>query len=429
MAARTRRFLLVAGLVGALTVAPVSAAHAAYDDPLTKTDGAGLTWHATSAAAIQKLDDALPNVDVAAVLDSANHPMTSCTSTEAKALPIKPASTVHHCWDSGDAGTTAWVPQGITTSGDADDDGAWGADRAMLSGWHYNHHDPADDSQWNGNNDRYNDARVAFIDYNDPKAPTYRWVYLVVPRDGGNTFSAAEGHTGGMVWYGDKLYVTEVGNRGTAIRVFSMSHILQANSAASDQIGQTGGEYAAYGYQYVMTQVGRYDYAGGTCTMDHDDQVPCFASISLDRSTSPDSLVSTEYFSDQSKRGRLYRYAMGADYLLKTDAGGTAASVEAYHSGVGNMQGVLSRNGKWYVAHSSIDKFGQLWAQNTSSSVSARCGSPATTQCWAKHPEALTYNVASDLVFSQTEWAPSDCSGSGQECGRVVFGVPFGAFG
>ena len=67
------------------------------------------------------------------------------------------------CWDSDRAESAAWVPQGITTSGDADDDGLWGADKIILSGWH------GTDTLG-----RSNDARVMFINYNNPSAPAYR---------------------------------------------------------------------------------------------------------------------------------------------------------------------------------------------------------------------------------------------------------------
>ena len=364
------------------------------------------------------------------MLDSANHPMPDCGGPEDSSLPVEPRATEKLCWDSGDADTEAWNPQGITTSGDADDDGAWGPDKLVLSAWNFRTTGvPADDADWNGNNERHNDARVAFIDYTDPEAAKYRWVYLAKPRDDGRTFSAAEAHVGGMAWYGDKLYVTEVGNRGTAIRVFSTKHILQTTSAAGDQIGKTGEAYAAYGYQYVMPEIGYYSYAGGKCTMESDTGQACFSAISLDRSTSPDSLVSTEYFADQELHGRLYRFDMGPDYLLKADAGGAVSSVQAFRSYVGNMQGVVSRNDDWFVAHSSATRPGSLWRQNTEESVAATCGDPATDACWSMHPEALTYNAATDMLWSQTEWSRGDCQAvePKQDCGRVVYGVPFDA--
>ncbi|VVJ22428.1 Secreted protein [Amycolatopsis camponoti] len=407
---RTPKVLLLALAVVAGALAWPGTAGAAYSDPLTTTTKQNLVWHATPAAALTALDNALPNVSLNTVVNDTSYAMTGCTSAEKAALPKAPAATKSLCWDSERAGSTTWVPQGITTSGDADDDGMWGADKVILSGWH------GTDALG-----RYNDARIQAVNYNDPAAAAHRMMYLAVPNSTGSSFSAAKAHMGGMAWLGDKIYVTAVGNTSTAIRVFSTKHILQLTDTTSDAIGKTSAGYAAYTYKYAMMQVGYYTYAGGTCSMASDTGVPCFSSISLDRSTSPASIVTTEYFSDQSLHGRLYRFPMGTDYLLT----GTAA--EAFRSSVGNMQGVLSHDGKWYVAHSSATINGQLWAQTTAASTAATCGS--TSACWAVHPEALTYDWSTGLVWSQSEWSTADCQAQSQTCGRSVFAVPLSSLG
>lgn len=394
----------------ATTAYPGTAAVAAYSDPLTSysTTGLGLVWHSTPATAIQALDNALPNVSVATVLSSANHPMRTCDSTETAALPIAPVATAAMCWDTVDAAGTVWNPQGITTSGDADNDGAWGANTVLLSGWQYT----VDDG-------RRNDARVAFIDYTNPASAAYRWVYLVAPDSTGSTFAAAKAHAGGMIWYGDKLLVSAAGNSNVAIRVFSMSHILQATDGAAT-IGKTSSGYAAYGYQYVMPQVGYYTYADGDCDLSTNTAIPCFSSLSLDRSTSPDSLVTAEYFAN-GLGGRVARYSFGADYLLAANASNGVAATQAYQTGVANMQGVLSWGGRWYFAHSSATSNGQLWrGAPGQAGVSKTCTNPGSSDymCWAMHPEALTYFLATGLVWSVTEW-PNQ---------RVVFAVPLTSF-
>ncbi|ROT32814.1 hypothetical protein EF879_06395 [Micromonospora sp. HM5-17] len=404
---------IVAGVLAvAGVVLPTTPAQAAYADPLVAVSRSkmGLTWHAESAAAIDALDAALPNVGVATVLDDGNRAMTTCNSEELAALPIAPTATTKWCFNTEDATTEAWAPQGLTSSGDADDDGAWGAKRAILSGWVYA----------NTAHARYNDAKVAFIDYTNPNAPVYRWVYLVDPNSTGSNFTAAKTHIGGMVWYGDKLIVNAVGNGSVALRVFSMSHILRTTSSAA-RIGKGSDGWAAYGYKYVMPQIGYYTYSSGACSMSSDTAVPCFSSISLDRSTSPDSLVTAEYFSDQTKRGRLIRYPFGADFLLPA----SATPTEAYASAVGNQQGVLSFNGRWYVAHSSATLHGQLWrfTPDGTPGVSKTCtiDGATTRTCWSLHPEALTYWFETGMVWSITEWSRNSSAGPG---GRVLFGLP-----
>jgi hypothetical protein len=391
-------------VAGAAVLGPATPALAAYSDPLTSiaTSGLGLTYVATGQGALDALDAALPNVGVAQVLASANHPMRACDAGEAASLPINPTATKSMCWDSGDATTTAWNPQGITSSGDADGDGAWGANRLILSGWQYT------------GDDRRNDARIAFIDYNDPANPTYRWVYLVDPNDTGSNFTAAKAHLGGILWYGDKLLVSAVGNTGVAIRVFDMEHILQTTDSSAT-IGKTSSGWAAYGYQYVMPEIGRYQYTAGTCTMANNTGTPCFSAISLDRSTSPDSLVAAEYFADGTG-SRLFRYSFGADYLLAATSSGAVTAAAAYRSGVANAQGVLSWNDRWYVAHSSATSNGQLWRLTPGATGVAKTCANATSavMCWALHPEALTYWYSDGLVWSQSE-APDE---------RAVFALP-----
>jgi hypothetical protein len=390
-------------VAGASLLGPALPARAAYSDQLAAiaTTGFDLRYVATPAAAIANLDAAMTNVGVTQVLAGANHSMGACTGPEAAALPVTPTATRSMCWDDGDETTDVWNPQGVTSSGDADDDGQWGVNSVVLTGWQYT------------GDDRRNDARVSFIDYNDPANPKYRWVYLVGPNDAGTNFTAAKAHTGGMIWYGDKLLVSAVGNTDVAVRVFDMSHILQVDDGSAT-IGRTGAGWAAYGYQYVMPEIGHYVYNAGTCTMANNTGTPCFSSFSLDRSTSPDSLVAAEYFADGSG-SRLFRYPFGANSLLAESSASThvVKANAAYRSGVANAQGVLSYNGRWYVAHSSATYHGQLWRlTDTATGVAKTCDGSAT--CWSLHPEGLSYWYSQGLVWSVTE-APGQ---------RAVFAVP-----
>lgn len=311
---------MLAVVVGALALP--GTAGAAYSDPLTTTTKQNLVWHATPAAALTALDNALPNVSLNTVVNDPSYAMTGCTGAEKAALPKAPAATKSLCWDADRAGSTTWVPQGITTSGDADDDGLWGADKIILSGWH------STDALG-----RYDDARIQAVNYDTPASAAHRMVYLAVPNSTGSTFSAAKAHMGGMAWYGDKIYVTAVGNTSTAIRVFSTKHILQLTDTTSNAIGRTSGGYAAYTYKYAMMQVGYYTYAGGTCSMAADTGVPCFSSISLDRSTSPATVVTTEYFSDQSLHGRLLPLPDGDGLPADLDRDGGVPQLGGQHAG------------------------------------------------------------------------------------------------
>lgn len=63
-----------------------------------------------------------------------------------------------------------WYPQGITTSADAYESGAYKGDTVILVNWYDDGSDGIDRG-----------VRVSFVDYSTPSAPTYRHVLLVEP--------------------------------------------------------------------------------------------------------------------------------------------------------------------------------------------------------------------------------------------------------
>ena len=408
---RSLRVTLLALLtVGVTLVASATAsADTPYNDPLTRVSSSnfGLVWHPVTAATTANLDSKMNNVGVTEVLESANHPTRACNSAEAETLPTAPTAGTSFCWDTGDAATEDWHPQSITSSGDADDDGAWGTNKLLLAGWSY--------VAAGTDEHPHNTVRVAFIDYNNPSAPKYRWVLLVTPISGGEDFKAIQAHAGGISWYGDKLFVSGQQGDNNGLYVFSMQHILQASVNGSD-VGKVDGGYSAWGYQYVMPAIGSYGY-DTTCSGGVNTGTPCFDTISLDRASVPNSLVTAEYLNNGTK-ARLVRYDFGSDYLLGgSSAGGAGTEVsanEALLSGVGNIQGVLAHDSTWYTVHASDTSgvHGHLWRQTTGSPSVATCG--GTYQCWAEHGGALSLWQNTGMVWSLTEWPNL----------RVVFAVP-----
>lgn len=142
-------------------------------------------------------------------------------------------------WDkkSGydDQGTTKWYPQGITSSSDAYDKGTYGENDIILASWY-------DHDKIGGVN---KGVRISFIDAKNNK---YRNVLLVVPdttSSGTVSFHAVKVHAGGIMWYGDKLYVVDTNN---GIRIFDLNHIYEVS--IGDKIGHVGsGKYQAYNYK------------------------------------------------------------------------------------------------------------------------------------------------------------------------------------
>jgi hypothetical protein len=369
------------------------------------------------------------SVGVDGVLGDANHSMrdrADCDATEKAALPVEPTTTRAYCWDDADAKTEKWRPQSVTTSGDADQDGRWGSKRVILSGW--THNDSAADAR---EEDR-GLARVAFIDATDPKDLKYRWVLLVAPVGGGKDFEAVRSRAGGMVWYQDKLIVTaENGAAGNeALFAFDMNRILRAG-VISDTVGKVKDGWSAHRYRYVMPAVGSYSLTGGGCDATTNDRVPCLASVSLDRTSAPDSLVANEWFrpgGDEPARVWRYDYSTASDRtgLLAADSRGRVDADEAYETEAVGLQGVLSHRSSgaseadWYVGHApgTRDRHGTLWRQNGSVAKAAKCGSNESYACWGQHTQSMSYWPETGELWTLTERQ------SATRPERVLYAVP-----
>ncbi|MFJ4205202.1 hypothetical protein ACIP2Y_37005 [Streptomyces sviceus] len=340
-------------------------------------------------------------VGVSAVLNSADRPLRDaidCTAGERTALPVEPTATAAYCWDAAD--TRSWRAGAVTTSGDADDDGLWGANRVILSAW----------SRTGTAAEGGGLARVAFVDANDLNRPTYSWVLLAVPVDGGRDFRGLVSQVSGMVWYQNKLLVTASGDGGDALYVYDMNRVQRA-TVDSGSVGRVRGGWSAHGAQWVLPAVGSYrltDAAGATR--------PDY--LSLDRSTAPDSLVASEWLSEDSDTaGRLWRYdfsgAPGRAGLLATDTGGYARVAEAYATKASGSGPVLARDSQWYLGRAAGTEgdHGTLWRQNTSNPAKAtRCGADETRNCWSGESESLSYWEQTGDVWSQS--------------GRTLFALP-----
>jgi len=379
------------------------------------------------------------SVSIRTVLRSADHSMRdrdACDTSEKAALPVQPKASNAYCWDRRDAATQQWLPQSVTTSGDAYSDGKWGDDRVILAGWTHNDRNadlPQEDRGL---------ARIAFIDANDPQHLKYRWVLLVAPTNGGKDFEPVRSHLGGMAWYQDKLIVTAKNGAGrdNALLVFDMNRILRAG-VDSDVVGRVSGGWSAHGYQYALPAVGSYSL-GGTCDARTDDNTPCFGSVSLDRTSTPVSLVANEWFSpsgDQSARLWRYNYSTVSTRtgLLGSDRDGDIDADEVLETGAVGVQGVLSHKPSgaarpdWYTGYApgTPGKHGTLWRQNTDGAKAAKCGSDGKYACWGRHTESLSYWQETGEVWTLTERAAgqADHWGTTTDSERVLYSVPLNA--
>lgn len=282
-------------------------------------------------------------------------------------------------WNTGDNDVTYWYPQGISGSGDAYASGTYGGRSVGLVSWY---HKPENDSSTNENKG----VRLSVYDVSDMNDVDYRLVLLVRPVDAGGTadFEAVPIHAGGIVWYGDHLYVADT-TRG--LRVFDMTRILQVQTGNKDWIGKVSDAdgYHAHGYRYVIPQVSRYRLCASSCCAR-------FSFVALDRSTSPHSLVAGEY-SAPSAAGRLHRWPLDEATGRMLATGGRIQATEVVYPGVENMQGGLSYDDRFFMSCS-----GNFLGLHT-----GEAGQSTVRRGWPDGPEDLHYAPGSDNLWSLTE--------------------------
>ncbi|MFF5367038.1 hypothetical protein [Streptomyces sp. NPDC013187] len=408
----------LAGTALALTAAAtlISASQATVADapgalkPVAASDGAGqpaLAEHRVPGRWLDRLASKMGRpVGVGTVLEGADLPLrdaAGCSTAEKRSLPVEPAATRAYCFGGSD--TRDWRAGAVTTSGDADDDGRWGGNRVILSGWTRG----AEGGSMEGPAPGQGLAKVAFVDANDPGALRYTWALLAVPVDGGRDYRGLVSPLSGMVWYQDKLLVTTREGGRDALYVYDMNRIQRA-TVESDAVGRVRGGWAAHGYRFVLPAVGSYTLPGGSGTSRP-------ATVSLDRSTSPDSLVASEWApADGDRRTRLWRYALSRDPdrsgPLTTEPSGQAVPTEAYETKTTEVRGVLAYRSRWYLdrAVGSPGGHGTLWRQDTEGARAAECGADETRSCWSGGSGSLSYWEETGEVWSQS--------------GRMLFALP-----
>jgi hypothetical protein len=246
--------------------------------------------------------------------------MRACAGDETKALPPVNKK-IAWCWSAayGDDTTPRWWPQGMSSTGTADGaDGAVQDKRVTAVAWHYKTFkiNEADDYEANDKCRTNNLLKLTLIDRDTQK---YRHILLVEPTENGADFKFVTGHGGGIVWYGNYIYVTDTSN---GIRVFDIGKLGKVDTYGSglNTYGFDGtGKSSACGYPYVLPQVHYYKQAApppsGGCDEDAVSGTPaadslCYSWLSLDKSGgSPYKLVTGEWFG-KAAGGRVVRYQL-----------------------------------------------------------------------------------------------------------------------
>lgn len=331
----------------------------------------------TDADLLDALTDELGTASVSDVVDDANRGTESCTA------PMD-----HHdqsfCWDggnsSGDGTVPYWMPQGITTSGDASDDGTVDGREVMLNAWYDN------------NSGRDMGVRVSFIDMSDATPSDYRHTLLVEPTWDGDapSFQRVGAHAGGMAWYGDELHVLNTFN---GVRVFDTSVIMQVEVGDDDAIGlQDDGTYHAHNYLYVLPQVAHYVPTSEDLR---------YSFMSLDRTTSPHSMVVGEFDNETPEDSRLARFDLDEDaQRFAEDDDGVVRADWTHTVGIRSMQGALSIDDTFFIHRSNGETSqGDVFVWSPGDSADER---PSSVPIG---PEDVTYWPQHDQIWSHSEYA------------------------
>lgn len=450
---------------------------------------------------VGKLDAALPAQGLTELMEQANRPAGWNADCGTTAIYGSDLSTSHRvCWQGDDLSSTEWIPQAITGVSDAQEDEDWGTSNAEpIAVASYDDRNPGrsdyaagrDDCLKSSASDACNEkgVRVSFF---HQATKQYRHVLLAWPymnsqdhisfdalhaREGlcdsaVTTSCAAQNgiHAGGMVWYGNYLYVADTAN---GMRVFDLRKIMDLNpdndaeqndptpdglvSDVTDKkrIGRQNNVWYSYGYRYVMPQVASLKFTtaknGGTTSGNQ-----CYATgrpkasyISLDR-TGTDHLILGEYCNRNNggdSTGRVGTYPMTALTAAVEGATGTTASADLAYGlpteGTFNgerlwhkIQGVLRYEGTWYFHRSNAYSKGRL-LQATPGAVGGATqlvGNPKILES-AVGPEDLylAHGRGDDFapqLWSLSEHAPSaECSGCKRELYSYNMSEVIGDFG
>jgi hypothetical protein len=389
-----RRILGATGVLAAsvlVAVAPAQPAGAAAAPSAINARAFTLTTDMSGLAdEVAALDAALGagrRRTVGQVMEAANRERVGLCNATAYSSVSARGTVQGFCWNDGDDAVDYWYPQGLTTSRDAYEAGEYDGHQIVLTSWY---HIPANESATAPNKG----ARLSFVDWDADWPNTYRHVLLVEPTAGGN-FRSVPVHAGGIMWYGNLLYVADTWN---GFRVFDFARLYGVNTGDGAKVGrQADGTFHAFDYAYVMVQVGWLRNAGASFR---------HSFVSLDRATTPDSLIVGEYSTDSDGNGvpdsnaRVLRYPLDyTDRLPVQEADGRTYGSEAYDTHIPQMQGALARGSRFWFASSNGSQAGYLrvWDRGTTAVRSYR---------WAVGPEDLSYYAhpdQADLIWTLTE--------------------------
>ncbi|GAB1213853.1 hypothetical protein ATERTT37_003006 [Aspergillus terreus] len=346
---------------------PVTADPRACDATNKKLDPSYFTLKESNNAYLSDLAQAMAasRVTVSEVLDSANRDLVTG--------PVPGNPDEMWLWNEGDYETTKWIPQGMSSSGDALAVGTYEGRDVWLVSWYQDEGDA--------------NVRVSFIDRATHK---YRHVLLVEPNAKDN-FTSVPIHAGGIAWYGNALYVVDTSK---GLRVFDMDNLWEV--AIADGVGKNdaAGGYSANSYRYVLPQIRSYSWPAL-----QPNSAFRHSWVALDRADSPDTLLVGEYqTTDVDLPIRLVKYPLDYTTRRLRNTNGVVTATWAYCVDILRMQGGFSRNDTFYLGRSNGENNGGDLFTWTPGELAQE-----TSSWFPPGNEDMSYNEAKGEWYTVTE--------------------------
>jgi hypothetical protein len=270
-------------------------------------------------------------------------------------------------WDRGDAHTHAWTPQGITTSAEAEVSGESHGREVVAVSWYLRTRAGPDRG-----------VRVTFIDVTRRDRPRYRHVLLVAPAHEAGRLATrpVPVHAGGLVWYEGLLYVASTYH---GLRVFDVADLTRVDPARHD------------GHAYVLPQRWAYE------PVDHPAGRMRYSFVSLDRTSTPHSLVVGEY--GRGVPTQVVRFDLDPTDHRPRAEGGQVEPSHAFGLDLPSMQGIASVDGRYFVTAShGRHRRGDLWVGDPEH------GFRRHARALPVGPEDLAYAPSDGWLWTLSEW-------------------------
>lgn len=334
----------------------------------------GLRRTAEERAAVDALADSIGvRVGLAPLLETLNR--------RASHFPA-PGSAVGRSlrWNTDDCLDRRWWPQGITSSADAGDGETFAGRRVLAVSWYAK---PTDGV--------HRGSRISFLDLD---SLTYRHVLLVVPSltQGRLNLEPLRVHAGGIVWHGPYLHIAATRQGLFTARIDDLMR-MPGTLRDSESTGVGGVQGAAFGYRYVLPVCSSYAAESGEGV-----EPMRYSFVSLSRHDRRRLLTVGEYGRGAMSRRLAYYPVDRPSHRLDSDADGRSGPEVLRSDGVGNMQGAVIVDDRWYVTRSRGPwGLGSLCVGEPGAFFEYRHALPMG-------PEDVTFWPSYRMLWTATEW-------------------------